>query len=95
VANVRLTQSAFWKLLAFVGIVLVPLAAIGLANYHTFEGTRKVSACASCHVMLPMVNDMKNAASNTLAARHFKHHWIPQNAVAQKSPCEGNRAIMG
>jgi nitrate/TMAO reductase-like tetraheme cytochrome c subunit len=79
VANVTLTQSAFWKLLAFVGIVLVPLAAIGLANYHTLEGTHKVSACASCHVMLPMVNDMKNAASNTLAARHFKNHWIPEN----------------
>jgi hypothetical protein len=29
--------------------------------------------------MLPMVNDMQNAASNTLAARHFKNHWIPQN----------------
>jgi nitrate/TMAO reductase-like tetraheme cytochrome c subunit len=59
--------------------LMVPVAAIGLANYHTFEGTHKVSACASCHVMLPMVNDMQQATSNTLAARHFKNHWIPQN----------------
>jgi hypothetical protein len=29
--------------------------------------------------MRPMVNDMQHAASNTLAARHFKNHWIPQN----------------
>ena len=78
VANVRLTQSAFWKLLAFVGIVLVPLAAIGLANYPRFEGTHKVSACASCHVMLPMVNDMKNAASNTLAAAISKTIGSPE-----------------
>lgn len=79
VVHTKLSQAAFWKLVAFLAIVLVPLASLGVANYHTFEGVHEVAACARCHVMLPMVNDMKNVESNTLAARHFKNHWIPQN----------------
>jgi cytochrome c nitrite reductase small subunit len=79
IANAHLSQSAFWKLMAFVGIVLVPMAAMGVANYHTFEGVHEVNSCGRCHVMLPMINDMKNAESNTLAARHFKNHWIAQS----------------
>jgi len=79
VANAHLSQSSFWKLSAFVGIVLVPLAAIGVAHYHTFEGVQEVAACARCHVMRPMINDLRNPESNTLAARHYKNHWIVQN----------------
>lgn len=78
-ANVHLSEPAFWRLLAFLAIVIVPLLAMGVANYHTFQGVHEVAACARCHVMLPMVNDLKDPESNTLAARHFKNHWIAQN----------------
>ena len=43
------------------------------------EGTKRVEACASCHVMGPFVNDLKNPASPTLAARHFKNKWIARD----------------
>jgi cytochrome c nitrite reductase small subunit len=79
VAHAHLSQSSFWKIVAFIGIVLVPMAAMGLANYHTFEGVHEVAACARCHVMMPMVNDLKDSKSNTLAARHYKNQWISQN----------------
>jgi nitrate/TMAO reductase-like tetraheme cytochrome c subunit len=70
---------AFWKLLAFAGLVVVPAAAVGVANYHTFEGVHEVAACARCHVMRPMVTDLHDPASDTLAARHFKNRWIPKD----------------
>lgn len=90
--HIHLSEPAFWKLLALVGIVLLPLASIAVANYHTFEGVHEVAACARCHVMLPMVNDMKNSESNTLAARHFKNHWIPQNQCFE---CHSDYGLSG
>jgi len=42
--------------------------------------------------MLPMVNDMEDPASDTLAARHFKNHWIPQD---QCYNCHSNYGLHG
>ncbi|MDA2913379.1 hypothetical protein MYX77_05385 [Acidobacteriia bacterium AH_259_A11_L15] len=41
-----------------------------------FEETKTVGSCASCHVMDPFVNDMKNPTSASLAARHYRNKWI-------------------
>lgn len=71
-----LPRAGFLKLLAFVALVLMPAAVVAVANYHVFEGVEKVRGCASCHIMRPMVNDMRDAGSNTLAARHFRNRWI-------------------
>src|SRR5262249_61670549 len=74
-----LSAVALWKLLAFAGFAVVPAATMAVANYHTFEGVHHVEACARCHVMRPMVNDMRDPHSDTLAARHYRNHWIPQD----------------
>jgi cytochrome c nitrite reductase small subunit len=70
---------AGWKLVAFAGLAVVPVATAAVANYHTFEGVHDVEGCASCHVMRPMVGDMRDPHSDTLAARHFRNHWIAQD----------------
>jgi len=70
---------AFAKLVAFGCLIVLPAGAIFLASYHTFEGTHEVSGCANCHIMLPMVNDMEDPNSGTLAARHYKNRWIAEN----------------
>lgn len=75
----RVPAEAFYKLLALGALVLLPLGAMALANYHTFEGTHEVAACARCHVMQPMVTDMRDPGSLTLAARHARNRWIPEN----------------
>jgi cytochrome c nitrite reductase small subunit len=92
IAHINISQSEFWKLLALAGIVIVPLSAMGVANYHTFEGVHEVGACARCHVMLPMVNDMRNGESNTLAARHFRNRWISQS---QCYDCHSDYGLSG
>jgi nitrate/TMAO reductase-like tetraheme cytochrome c subunit len=73
---VTLPALAFYKLAAFAGLFAVPAAAVGVANYHVFEGTREVEGCNSCHVMHPMVNDMRDPHSQSLAARHYRNRWI-------------------
>ncbi len=75
----RVPARVFARLVALMALFVLPAAAVFLANYHTFEGVHEVRACASCHVMLPMVNDMRDPASDTLAARHYKNRWIAEN----------------
>jgi hypothetical protein len=75
----RVPALAFARLVALVAFIILPAGAVFLANYHTFEGVHEVRACASCHVMLPMVNDMRDPGSETLAARHYKNKWIAEN----------------
>ncbi len=92
VGNARVSPAALWKMLAFAAVVVVPLAVVFLANYHTFEGVHEVQACARCHVMRPMINDMRDPHSQTLAARHFKNGWIPQNQCYE---CHSDYGLSG
>ena len=74
----RVPALVFARLVALMALMILPAAAVFLANYHTFEGVHEVRGCASCHVMLPMVNDMRDPASETLAALHYKNKYIPR-----------------
>lgn len=67
------------KLLLFTLLFVIPLFSVTMANYFVFEDTHRVSACASCHVMRPIVEDMQEPSSQTLAARHFKNRWIAED----------------
>ena len=69
----------FARLVALLALIVLPAGAVFLANYHMFEGVHEVRGCASCHVMLPMVNDMRDPESGTLAARHYKNRWIAED----------------
>ena len=75
----RVPALVFARLVALMALIVLPAGAVFLANYHTFEGIHEVRGCASCHVMLPMVNDMRDPASETLAALHYKNKWIAEN----------------
>ena len=87
-----LSVAALWKLLAFAALVAVPAAVAGVANYHTFVGVHEVGACNRCHVMRPMVNDMMDSQSDTLAARHFKNRWIPKDQCYE---CHSDYGLSG
>jgi nitrate/TMAO reductase-like tetraheme cytochrome c subunit len=87
-----LSVAALWKLLAFGALVAVPAAVAGVANYHTFVGVHEVDACNRCHVMRPMVNDMMDPQSDTLAARHFKNRWIPKDQCYE---CHSDYGLSG
>ena len=87
-----LSVAALWKLLAFGALVATPAAVVAVANYHTFVGVHEVEACNRCHVMRPMVNDMMDPHSDTLAARHFKNRWIPKD---QCYACHSDYGLSG
>ena len=92
IGNAHISQATLWKLLALAAIVVIPGGALGLANYHTFEGVHEVKACGRCHVMLPMINDMHDPVSQTLAARHFRNGWISNNQCYE---CHSDYGLAG
>jgi nitrate/TMAO reductase-like tetraheme cytochrome c subunit len=75
---VALPAFALYKVMAFLGLFVVPAGAVAVANYHVFEGVKDVDGCLSCHVMRPMGTDLRDPHSDTLAARHFKNRYIPE-----------------
>jgi|TARA_B100002003_G_scaffold180461_1_gene168472 nitrate/TMAO reductase-like tetraheme cytochrome c subunit len=81
-----------FKWLTFGSLFAAPAVVTGMANYHVFEGTKEVSSCANCHVMRPIVNDMRNPDSQTLAARHYKNRWI---ASKQCFTCHADYGLHG
>jgi cytochrome c nitrite reductase small subunit len=87
----RLQRSTYhWLLL--LGLCVFPgLTLLGTAT--TFlEETTTVRSCASCHVMTPFINDMRNPESVLLAARHYKNRWIPDR---QCYTCHTNYGVHG
>ena len=76
IANI--SALTFNKMLAFLSLIVFSSMSVSVANYHVFSGVKEVSSCSSCHVMRPMVNDMTDPSSQTLAARHFANKWIPR-----------------
>ncbi|MBX3472949.1 MAG: hypothetical protein KF754_01035 [Planctomycetes bacterium] len=83
---------AFFKLLALAALFAVPATTLAVANYHTIEGVHGVDACNRCHVMTPMVTDMRDPESQSLAARHFKNGWIPKDQCFQ---CHSDYGLAG
>ncbi|MBX3460832.1 MAG: hypothetical protein KF696_12865 [Planctomycetes bacterium] len=87
-----LSGLAFFKLLALAALFAIPATAVGVANYHTVEGVHDVDSCNRCHVMTPMVTDMRDPQSQSLAARHFKNGWIPKDQCYQ---CHSDYGLAG
>jgi nitrate/TMAO reductase-like tetraheme cytochrome c subunit len=72
-------QHSTYRRLLLIGLFVLPVVVTWSATKTVMEGTKSVRACESCHVMHPFVNDMKNPASATLAARHYRNHWIAKD----------------
>ena len=66
------------KELMFLSVGVVPLALVFFAYTYGMSASEKVDACASCHIMGPWVNDLRDPKSTTLAALHFKNRYIQE-----------------
>jgi cytochrome c nitrite reductase small subunit len=87
-----LSGVAFFKLLALAALFAVPVATVGVANYHTIEGIHGVDSCDRCHVMTPMVTDMRSPESQSLAARHYRNGWIAKDQCYE---CHSDYGLAG
>ncbi len=80
------------KWLLLIGLGLLPSFVLLGANSVILSQSKTVDSCASCHVMVPFVQDMKDPKSDTLAALHYKNRYIPEN---QCYTCHSRYGIFG
>lgn len=60
----------------FLGLFIFPFLLSAVTAEVAFERSKSVQFCASCHVMEPFVNDLRNPDSELLAARHYAYRRI-------------------
>jgi nitrate/TMAO reductase-like tetraheme cytochrome c subunit len=80
------------KWMLFIGICLLPTPVMFLSTAVGLEQSKRVEFCMSCHVMKPFIDDLKNPASKTLAAVHFKNRYIQRE---QCYLCHTDYGILG
>jgi len=75
----RIHGTVSWVAL-ITGVAAIPVVTLLVGTVVVLERAEQVQFCASCHLtMKPYVDDLKNAASNSLAAAHYKNRYIPSN----------------
>ena len=80
------------KALLFGAILVVPVVVVFLATAHGMDESMSVEACGACHVMESHVADLRNPASDSLAAVHFKNRYIQDN---QCYTCHSDYGMFG
>lgn len=73
-------ERATYHWLLLIGLLVLPSVALMGTTTVLFDESKTVESCATCHVMHPFVNDLRNPASDTLSARHYRNKWIPDQA---------------
>jgi len=85
-------QEASSKWMLFLGICVLPTPVMFLSTAVGLEQSKNVEFCMSCHVMNPFVDDLKNPASTTLAAIHYKNRYIQREHCYR---CHTDYGILG
>lgn len=80
------------KALLFGSILVLPVMVVFLATAHGMQESMTVDACGHCHVMQGHVRDLRNPASDSLAAVHFKNRYIMQD---QCYTCHSDYGMFG
>lgn len=82
--------SSKWML--FVGICLLPAPVMVLGTAVGLEQSKNEQFCASCHVMQPFIDDLKNPSSKSLAALHYQNRYIQRDYCYR---CHTDYGILG
>jgi nitrate/TMAO reductase-like tetraheme cytochrome c subunit len=62
-----------------LGIAVLPIAVVFLGYSYGLEKSKSIEACGACHVMTAYVADLRDPASDSLAATHYKNRYIQEN----------------
>ena len=77
-ARTRLTRSREGKILAFLALLVLPVAAAGLAFEEHMDRAQSRSFCLSCHVMEDYGKSLLIDDPRYIPARHFQNNLVPR-----------------
>lgn len=77
IARPALTATRGGKILAFVGLFLLPLLCSVFGASAHMERSKQTEFCLSCHIMEPYGKSLHVDDKTYLAAVHFQNHRVP------------------
>jgi cytochrome c-type protein NapC len=75
----RLTRSREGKILAFLALVILPVASVWAGFSAQMEQATSTGFCLSCHVMNDHGRSLRVDDPSYLAARHFQNNLVPRD----------------
>jgi cytochrome c-type protein NapC len=87
------TTGAAWKILAFIGLCVLPaLCIVGGMNTH-MQRSEQRRFCVSCHAMVPYGQSLYVDDPTHLPAQHFQNHRVPPDMAC--FACHADYTIYG
>jgi cytochrome c-type protein NapC len=88
-----LTASAGWKILAFVGLCVLPaMCVVAGMNFH-MQRSEQTKFCISCHAMEPYGRSLYVDDPAFVPAQHFQNHRVPAGEACYS--CHADYTIYG
>jgi cytochrome c-type protein NapC len=88
-----LTRATSWKVLAFIGLCVLPaLCIVGGMNTH-IQRSEQTKFCISCHVMIPYGQSLYVDDPGHIPAQHFQNHRVPADMACYS--CHADYTIYG
>jgi cytochrome c-type protein NapC len=88
-----LTSATGWKIVAFMGLCVLPgLCIVGGMNTHV-ERSETTRFCTSCHVMVPYGQSLYVDDPSHIPAQHFQNHRVPADMACYS--CHADYTIYG
>ena len=89
--DVTATQGG--KILAFLGLFLLPLICVGMGITYHIDHSKQTQFCLSCHEMEPYGKSLLVDDPGHLTAAHFQNHRVPAEEACYT--CHTNYAMFG
>ncbi len=87
------TQTAGWKILAFIGLCVLPaLCIVGGMNIQ-MQRSEQTQFCTSCHAMAPYARSLYVDDPSYIPAQHFQNHRVPADRACYA--CHADYSIYG
>jgi cytochrome c-type protein NapC len=87
------TIGAGWKILAFIGLCVLPaLCIVGGMNIH-MQRSEETQFCISCHAMTPYGRSLDVNDPTYIPAQHFQNHRVPADMACYA--CHTDYTIYG
>jgi cytochrome c-type protein NapC len=74
----RWTRSREGKMLAFLALFILPVAAVSLGFSEQMDRAESTTFCLSCHVMSDYGHSLYNDDPSYIPARHFQNRLVPR-----------------
>ncbi|MFY9753610.1 MAG: NapC/NirT family cytochrome c [Candidatus Acidiferrales bacterium] len=88
-----LTSAVGWKIVAFIGLCVLPaLCIVGGMNTHV-QRSEQTRFCISCHVMIPYGQSLYIDDPKHIPAQHFQNHRVPADMACYS--CHADYTIYG